>query len=336
MNDLVSILIPAYNAERWLGETIQSALAQTWPHVEVIVVDDGSKDQTLTLARTFASKRVRVVSQENAGAATARNTALSLSQGDWIQWLDADDLLAPDKIQRQMQAFREEPNPRVLLSAGWGAFMSRPGGATFRPTALWQNLPPVEWLLLQLEQNLHMQTATWLVNRGLADAAGPWDVRLAAAACDDGEYFSRVILASDGIRFVPDSKVLYRIVGRDRLSYVGRSQKKMEALLFGLELYFGNLRSRDDSSRVRAACVKYLQSTVNDICPESEAVLDRARKMAASCGGRLDEPRLPAKYALLQTLLGRATAKRMQVSYNAMKSSMFRSWDEALFRLGLN
>jgi glycosyltransferase involved in cell wall biosynthesis len=336
MKPLVSILIPAFNAEQWLPETLRSALAQEWPRTEIIVVDDGSRDQTLAVAKAFASEHVHVVGQENAGAAAARNKALSLSQGDWIQWLDADDLLAPDKIQKQMEAFEQQPNPRLLLSAAWGAFMSRPTGARFRPTALWQDLLPVEWLLQQLERNLHMQTATWLVSRELADAAGPWDVRLAAAACDDGEYFSRIILASEGVRFVPASKVFYRVVGTNRLSYVGRSEKKMEALLFGLQLYFGNLRSRDDSARVRAACVKYLQTTLNEICPESPVILARARAIAAGCGGHLDEPTLPPKYALFQRLLGRAATKRAQVGYNVFKSFMFRSWDQTLFRLGLD
>jgi glycosyltransferase involved in cell wall biosynthesis len=333
MKPLVSILIPAFNADRWLSETLRSALAQQWPRIEIIVVDDGSSDQTLAVARAFASKRVNVVSQPNAGAAAARNTALSLSQGDWIQWLDADDLLAPDKIQKQMEAFESEPNRRLLLSSEWGAFMSRPARARFKPTALWQDLLPVEWLLLQLERNLYMQTATWLVSRELTAAAGPWETRLAGAACDDGEYFSRVILASEGVRFVPRSRVFYRMVGRDRLSYVGRSQKKMKALLLGLQLYFENLRSKDDSARVRTACVKYLQTMLNDLCPESDAMLDRARRIAAACGGDLNDPELPRKYALVQRVLGRTLARRVQLGYNDLKSSLFRSWDEALFHM---
>lgn len=336
MHSLVSILIPAYNAEKWLADTLRSATSQTWPNVEVIVVDDGSRDNTLAVANRFASARVRVVGQKNAGAASARNKALSLSQGEWIQWLDADDLLGPDKIRRQMEAFERHGDRSTLFSAAWGEFMSRPGSARFRPTALWQDLPSIEWLLTQLEGNLHMQTATWLVNRRLCDAAGPWDVRLAAAACDDGEYFSRVVLASNGVRFVRQSEVFYRVVGRDRLSYVGRSTTKMEALLFGLELYFRNLRAVDDSQRVRQACVRYLQSMMNEMCPESDAVKSMAARIAAYCGGDLDEPTLPAKYALVQALLGPSKAKRIQLTYNHLKSSAFRSWDEALFRLGLS
>src|SRR5919198_3579594 len=103
MSPLVSILIPAYNAERWLADTIRSALEQTWPRKEIIIVDDGSRDQTLSIARQFAAKNVSVVTQENQGGSAARNRAFSLCQGEFIQWLDADDLLSPEKIARQIE-----------------------------------------------------------------------------------------------------------------------------------------------------------------------------------------------------------------------------------------
>ena len=98
MTPLVSILIPAYNAEQWIADTIESALAQTWSHKEIIVVNDGSKDHTLSIVDEFSSRGVLVASQKNCGEAAARNKALSFCSGDYIQWLDADDILAPDKI----------------------------------------------------------------------------------------------------------------------------------------------------------------------------------------------------------------------------------------------
>src|SRR6266404_5533326 len=88
---------------RWsIASTIDSAVGQTWPNKEIIVVDDGSTDGTLAIARRFASKDVSVVTQEHQGAAAARNRALSVCQGNHIQWLDADDLLERDKIERQV------------------------------------------------------------------------------------------------------------------------------------------------------------------------------------------------------------------------------------------
>ena len=122
MKPLVSILIPAYNAERWIAETVQSAIAQTWPRKEIVIVDDGSTDQTFSIARTFASKEVRVVSKENHGAAGARNYALSLSQGDYIQWLDADDLLSPEKVAKQMRRWANVRTPERFCHRH-GAFL---------------------------------------------------------------------------------------------------------------------------------------------------------------------------------------------------------------------
>src|SRR5690349_7969987 len=126
MKPLVSILIPAYNAEAWIADTIGSALGQTWPRKEIIIVDDGSKDRTLDVAKRFASREVQVVTQQNQGAAAARNKAFSLSQGTLIQWLDADDLLGPEKIGRQVDAFAEAGDTKTLLSGPWGYFFFRP------------------------------------------------------------------------------------------------------------------------------------------------------------------------------------------------------------------
>src|SRR5439155_24438466 len=109
-------LIPAYNAAERIVETLGSALAQTWVRTELIVVDDGSTDGTLTVARQFASRDVSVDSQHNEGAAAARNKAFSLCQGDYIQWLDADDLLSPERIAKQMRAREGGCTERTMLS----------------------------------------------------------------------------------------------------------------------------------------------------------------------------------------------------------------------------
>jgi len=331
MQPLVSILIPAFNAQKWIADTLRSAIAQTWDRKEIIVVDDGSADQTLAIARRFKSERVRVFTQENQGAAAARNKAFSLSQGDYIQWLDADDLLAPDKLARQMEASERCEGKRTLLSSAWGRFLYRHNRAEFTPTALWCDLSPTEWLLRKMGQGLHMQPATWLVSRELTEAAGPWNTQLSYD--DDGEYFCRVLLASNGIRFVPDAKVYYRASGSSSLSYIGRSDRKMVSLWKSMELHIGYLRSLEDSDRVRTACVKYLQMWLPTFYPERPDIITQVQAMAAELGGRAQVPRLRWKYRWIELLLGPGRAKQAQVTLPRVKGSLKQYWDKTLFRL---
>lgn len=331
MTPLVSILIPAYNAEAWITDTIQSARAQTWPRKEIIIVDDGSKDRTLAVARRFESDTVKVVTQSNQGAAAARNIAFSLSKGDYIQWLDADDLLAPDKIETQMEFAEQCDTKRTLLSSEWAWFMYRPSRAKFIPTALWNNLSPVEWLLRKMGNNLHMQPANWLVSRELTETAGAWDTRLSLD--DDGEYFSRVLLSSAGTRFVPEAKSYYRMSSSASLSKVDRSDKKLESQFLSMQLHIRYLLSLENTERSRAACVRYLQNWVVYFFQVRMDIVEELQKLANSLGGELQAPRLRPKYAWLAPVLGWETASRAQSLLPEIKTSAMRQWDKAMHQL---
>lgn len=106
MNNLVSIIIPCYNAEKWVGEAIDSALSQTYTPIEVIVVDDGSTDKSLEIIKSYGD-RIKWETGINRGQSAARNQGFKLSSGKYIQWLDADDYILPEKIKNQV-AYLEE------------------------------------------------------------------------------------------------------------------------------------------------------------------------------------------------------------------------------------
>src|SRR6185437_15105882 len=244
------------NAEKSIAESIHSALAQTWPRKEIIVVNDGSTDRTAEVVRRFGAQ-VKLISTDNRGLSAAVNNAYRASAGDYIQELDADDILAPDKIERQLGALRAGDSKRTLLSSAWAPFYFRTCTARFVNTSLCQDLSPVEWILQKIGGNLHMQNATWLVTRELAEMAGPWDESLRYD--QDGEYFARVVAASDGVRFVPNTGVFYRSTGSASISFIGNSQVKRESLLRSMKLHIQYLRSLEESERVRRACLTYLQ-----------------------------------------------------------------------------
>jgi PST family polysaccharide transporter len=328
---LVSILIPAYNAQEWIGETIRSAVNQTWPRTEIIVVDDGSTDRTVAIARQFESQGVRVVEQKNQGASAARNHAFSVSHGDYIQWLDADDLLAPEKIARQMEAVEQGVGKLVLLSSPWGHFMYRPYRARFIPTELWRDLSPVEWLLIKMGQNLYMQTATWLVSRELTEAAGPWDIRLLGD--DDGEYFCRVLIASKGVRFVSEAKVYYRAFKFNSLSYIGRFPEKIEAHWLSMQLHIQYLRSLEDSQRVRQACLEFLRNSLIYFYPEERRIVSDVEGVALELGEPLGVPYLSWKYAWIEMFFGWRMAKPVQGSLRKFRWWLEKNLDKALYRI---
>jgi len=178
-------------------------------------------------------------------------------------------------------------------------------------------------------QNLHMQTATWLVSRELTEVAGPWDTRLAVD--DDGEYFCRVLLKSDGVRFVPEARVFYRLSGVSSLSYIGRSEKKIESQFRSMQLHIGYLRSLEESEMVRAACVRYLGTWLIYFYPERLDIVRGMEQIAADLGGRLGVPQLSWKYSWIRAIFGWSLAKRAQVFVPAIRWSLARFLDKLLF-----
>ena len=329
MKPLVSILIPAYNAEETIGYTVESAIAQTWGRKEIIVVDDGSTDLTAEVARRFASKGVAILQTENGGISAAVNNAFRACHGDYIQELDSDDLMLPNKIESQLAGLREGDSRRILLSSPWAPFYYRTIRTRFVRDSLCEDLKPVEWLLRKMGENLHMQNATWLVSRELAEAAGPWDESLTYD--QDGEYFARLIVKSEGTRFVDGTGIFYRDRGPGSISYIGRSNNKRESLYRSIKLHIQYLRSLEESERVRNACLTYLQNWFGVFYPDRPDLIAELKNLAAELGGGLNLPRLGWKYAWMKPVFGRRVAEWARRTLPAMKSSFLRHWDKAMF-----
>jgi len=316
---LVSILIPAHNAEKWIADTIKSAITQDWPRKEVIIVGDGPTDNTLTVARSFESPSIKVVMQENRGASAARNKGLSLAQGDYIQWLDADDLLAPDKISTQLREAECGATSRVLLSSACAEFTIQPHHAKFIPNVLWRDLEPIDFLLNRFTRNLWMGNCAWLVSRRLTDLAGPWDERLSLD--DDGEYFARMVTKCERIKFIPEARVYYRRASVGSLSR-SVSDKACESLLLSLRLCFSYLRSLEDSDRTRVASLKFLQSCIDltdCFYPDKKDLFSRVCQLGWELGGELTPPRLSWKYRPLKAAFGWEAVRRTKTFVSNVK-----------------
>ena len=309
INPLVSILIPCYNSEQWLAETIKSALAQTWKNIEIIIVDDGSTDNSLTVAKSFNSPVVKVISQENKGASAARNRALKECQGNFIQYLDADDLLAPDKIELQLQLLQKNPTSNVVASGEWARFYHNPQEALFIPQSLWQNMPAVDWLVCAWENHLMMHPGAWLVPRKISEKAGLWNQDLSLN--DDGEYFSRVVLASEGVKFCQSAKTYYRSGNAGSLSG-SQSAKARQSEFLALSLGTNNLLARENSPRTRHACATVFQRFIYGVYPDVPELSQQAAAKVKDLGGSNLQPTGGPIFKLFSRFLGWEKAKQLQ------------------------
>jgi glycosyltransferase involved in cell wall biosynthesis len=301
MQPLVSILIPAYNAADWVAETIESAIQQTWKNLEVIIIDDGSGDRTLEIAQTFVSNRVQVLTQPNQGAAAARNHGLRKAQGDFIQFLDADDLLAPDKIEQQVKLL-QTVGSNYITSGAWSRFYQHSRDAIFTLNALSQDLSPVDWLTQAWQDNLMMHPAAWLVPRSVIDAAGLWNESLSLN--DDGEYFCRVILASQGVKFCGQAKSYYRSGISGSLS-----DRKSDA---AIELCTQYVLAVESSPRTQMVCAILFQRFIYETYPAVPELRQQAEWQVQKLGGCTIAPSGSPSFHQLAKVVGWRTAKHIQ------------------------
>ena len=173
---LVTVVVPVYNAAHLVGEAVASALAQTWPALEVVVVDDGSSDDPeAALADALSGGRVRVVRQDNRGAAGARNTGIGEARGAFVHFLDADDALDTDAVERKLAALRAVPEAELCVSRYRAQGGEAPGDEAPRGTRLGDGLCPTRDLLATWVRRYPFQTSTVLVPRWILLETGPWD-----------------------------------------------------------------------------------------------------------------------------------------------------------------
>jgi glycosyltransferase involved in cell wall biosynthesis len=215
---LVSVIIPCFNCERWIGEAVESCLNQTYPNLEIIVVDDGSTDRSLEILNAFVP-RITLETGSNRGGNVARNRGFALSTGEYIQYLDGDDYLEPDKIARQVRFLKEmgadvvygDWRYRTHLSDGSSSYLSEIRISGYQ-----------EDVVASLLSNWWVFLGAILYSRQVVDQVSGWDETLRAA--QDQDFLRSVALSGAKISYQPGCYSIYRRYGAVTVSSSNRDR----------------------------------------------------------------------------------------------------------------
>lgn len=198
----ISVVIPAYNAERTVLETVESVQKQTFSDLEIIVIDDGSTDRTLELVQGVIDKRLKIFSYDNGGVATARNRGISHAGGEFIAFLDADDLWTPDKLELQLAALLQNPEAGVAYS--WTYFFIdgqeeiSPGKQFFFEGNVYPQL---------IVENFLANGSNPLIRKKAIDSVGNFDTTF--SQCADWDFYLRLAARFPFVS-VPSHQIFYR------------------------------------------------------------------------------------------------------------------------------
>lgn len=300
--ELVSVVIPCFNAERWIAAAVRSALEQTWTLREVIVVDDGSSDGSLEIVRGFG-ETIQLLATDHRGGNAARNHGLHEARGEWVQFLDADDYLQPEKVAQQFEEADHGVAADVIYSPIWNEDL---GAGTREPSPLDPALDLyARWFSWQLPQ-----TGGALWRRSALETLGGWNE--AQPCCQEHELYLRALEA--GLRFVcaPSAHAVYRIWSEETVCRRDPCQVvRVRTVLFDrLEKWMKQRGLWTESHRRVAGrqCFEMARTL-------AKHDVDEARRYHAERRARgmihLEGPAAPRAYQLAHRLLGFAAAEKL-------------------------
>ena len=261
-SQLVSIIISAFNAEKYIAETLDAVLQQTYPNLEVIVVNDDSTDNTLSIAESYKSRGVLVFSQDKKGQDAALNLGYKHSKGEYIKFMDSDDLINPEMVELQVNAISTSSD--LIAYGEWARFYhNNPSNANFESLDYWKNKDPIEFIIARPE-GVMLQCGIILIPRNLIDKVGGWDERL--ILYNDTEFFNRIILASKGVKFVKGARLYYRSGMSSSIS-AQKGRKYFESTLLAIDLIADQLLKKEDSIRIRTFIANLYQDRYFQLFP---------------------------------------------------------------------
>lgn len=313
MKPLVSVLIPCHNAARHVGAALDSILAQTWRNLEIIVVNDGSTDGSATVLEAYLKRGVKVLHQKNQGQCAAANRALHEASGDYIKFFDADDLLNPGFIERQMT--RLQGRTDAVASAEWGRFYGDDiNSFQLNPQSVWRDMDAADWLVEAWQDaRPMMQCALWLIPRQILERSGGWDEQL--SLINDFEFFARVLCNSTQVLFTPGATLYYRSGIKGSLSGQ-KSPNAVASAYASLRSGTDHLLARRNDAAAKRSCANLLQDFNFTYYPAYQMMRTAMSAKVRELGGSNLRMKAGGKMGWMSRIVGWRFARLLQRMYS--------------------
>lgn len=269
---VVSIIIPLHNGEAFISKTLNSVLCQTYSNIEVVVVENGSNDNSWNILGAIKDERLKKYSISAKTASEARNFGFNQSSGDLICFLDADDILEKNKIEIQVKGLLEHNN-QAISCGPWGKFWKNIEEAKFVKQEVWDCYTPIDWLITSWNGGGMMIPGCWLIPKTIIEKSGPWDEVLTLH--DDGEFMCRVMLQAKKIVFEDKALVYYR-QRDDSLSRQNSSYSAAKSALMVYNSYRKNSIKFENSLRVKEALAKNYAKFIYEFFPDHKDLIVEA------------------------------------------------------------
>lgn len=309
---LISVIIPVFNAEKYIGKSLESVLNQTYENIEVICVNDGSTDNSLEILSGYANS-VQIISQTNKGAASARNAGLKAAKGAYIKFWDSDDIMNETHIEAQYLAIANFPN--YVASCKWGRFYNDDVKNThFKPETVWKNLSSIDWIRRALQQREDMASSwLWLVPQDIIQKAGGWNEQLTLN--DDFEFSMRLLSKAKGVKFAENAIAYYRSGNIQSLAS-STSRSRFRDALTSTQLGVDTILKMKATNEMKLLCANRYQEWVYRMYPNHLDLVKVAEKQIKILGGSTRKMDGGRTFQILSMIFGWKIAKRIQlVSY---------------------
>lgn len=310
---LVSIVMPAYNAFAYISEAICSVIEQTWDKWELIIVDDGSTDNTWQIVCAYADKdgRIQGYQQKHRGGCAARNEALGHVLGDYVLFLDADDLLDKDKITSHLREIEKHNYLSDVLTLG-SCVRLLSSGECLPPSmaSLYRDYRPTIGAQVEIWEK-HFNSfpySSYLIPKALVQKAGLWDEGLSRS--QDSEYMARILSYADALIYIPDAVFYYRQV-ENSVSTRTLTDKQLSSEVLVCDKISDLILAADSSQRAKHACEVHYTDILTAWYPRNRFLVPQIQSAMYRKGLQLNFENRGKLFHLLYRFLGWRVAIRI-------------------------